>query len=140
MSTKLILTGARYSSNNGKIILSNQAINFSNFILKDVEGNSAELIGKINHDYFQRFTLDLQLNTDRFKILNTTREDNSLYNGIGYASAKASIDGPIDLMNIKVTAKTLEGTKIEVQPLYDDLSVAQEDYIIFLYNLPMESR
>ena len=131
MSTKLVLTGARYFSNDGTISLSNQDILFSNFILNDKEGNAATLTGAINHNFFTDFYLDLNLSTDRIRILNTTREDNSLYSGSIFTKASASIKGPTDLMNIVVEAKTLDGTNIEIQPLYDDLSVAQEDYIIF---------
>ncbi|HLT54369.1 MAG TPA: hypothetical protein VKZ97_10770, partial [Flavobacteriaceae bacterium] len=66
------------------------------FILKDINITDTEyktkgvLGGSIAHTNFSDWVLDLQLNTQRFLVLNTEEEDDVMYYGTGFIGGTAS--------------------------------------------------
>ncbi|WP_224483141.1 translocation/assembly module TamB domain-containing protein [Robertkochia aurantiaca] len=117
------------------IILNSQSIVFNNVTLTDTEYKTqANLLGVITHDYFTDWYLDLDFNTlgDRFLVLNTEQEENSLYYGTGFISGTSKIYGQTDeLINIEVTASTEKGTVFKI-PISDETSIGDFSYINFI--------
>ena len=131
ISTRLILSGTRYRTNENTITLSEKKINLGELVLYDPAGRQATVRGDINHSYFDKMKFDLRAQTDGLKMLNTSRNDNQLYYGRLFAGADVQISGTPELPKLDVYATTLDSTLLHVEPLVSDLSVVQEDYVIF---------
>ncbi|KQC29364.1 translocation/assembly module TamB domain-containing protein [Flagellimonas eckloniae] len=124
-----------------RVRLFDQTFYFENIGLSDVtEGTTATLDGTINHTAFDDWSLDLDLDTnnDRFMILNTEFDEESLYYGTGFINGTGSIYGPIDALTIAVDASTARGTSLKI-PLSDVTSVGDYSFINFIEKGTSES-
>ncbi|MCF8336677.1 MAG: translocation/assembly module TamB [Bacteroidales bacterium] len=114
-----------------KIKLKPNAIVFDSIKIYDSLGNPAVMNGKINHRYFNDFTLDLHLDTRNFAGLNTTRLDNDLFYGKAFATGRVDITGPTDDINLNVRAETEPNTNVVI-PISTSQSVKENDFIVFM--------
>jgi hypothetical protein len=111
--------------------ISNKSIDFNKIKLLDEFGNSAVLNGKVEHDFFDDFVLNISLyDAKDFMCLNTTSDDNSLFYGKGVISGRASFMGPLDNIVIDIKAETKKGTQITI-PLLTDTENQLADFIEF---------
>ncbi len=117
----------------GSIDIGKNFINVNNLELYDTKRRSAICSGKINHNYFRDFSLDIRVEQENFNALNTTSRDNELFYGTAVASGNVDINGPFDDILMEVKVKTEEGTRIII-PISSSLSVSENDFIIFLNN------
>ena len=116
---------------NPKIILESKSFVFQGVNLKDTKyGTKGFLKGKINHNSFKNWVLDLTIDSNRLLILDTHDGDNVLYYGTGFIEGNASIKGRTSDLRIDVKAKTLEGTKFVI-PLNDVKGVENSSLIHF---------
>lgn len=131
ISTLIEFTQARYAVNQGTIQLNNKTINLGQMTLRDTANNTAQLNGKLSHDFFTNITLDLDLSTDKFLILNTTAHDNPIFYGNLILGAQVDVTGPLELPLINVVAKTLPGSELNLSPFAEGEVALEEDFIIF---------
>ncbi|MFD2098888.1 translocation/assembly module TamB domain-containing protein [Flagellimonas iocasae] len=128
---------AQYS----RVRLFDQSFYFENVGLSDVdEGTKATLDGTISHTGFEDWYLGLDVDTknNRFMILNTEFDEESLYYGQGFINGTGSIYGPTDALTIKVDATTARGTSLKI-PLSDVTSVGDYSFINFIEKGESES-
>ncbi|QLE03053.1 translocation/assembly module TamB [Galbibacter sp. BG1] len=95
---------------------------------------NATLNGSITYDHFEDWYLDLYLDTndEKFLVLNTKGEEESLYYGTGFISGDAQIYGLTNkIINIEVNAKTEEGTNFVI-PVSDITDVGDTSFINFI--------
>ena len=119
-------------ADNSSVTLQKQSFIFNDIRLTDTEYLSeGRLNGNLNHTNLEKWSLDLNLSTPRFLVLNTTETEESLYYGTGFIGGTASIHGPTNELVIKVEAETKEGT-VFVIPLNDNESFGDNSYIHFL--------
>ncbi len=119
---------------NSAIRLYNQTFDFQNFQLTDITMNTnASLDGTIKHQFWDDWSLDLNVNTNnnRFLILNTPFEEEILYYGTGYLNGKGRIFGPTRALTIKVEGETAPGTTLKI-PLSDVAVVGDYSFIKFI--------
>lgn len=117
-----------------QVRLFDQTFYFENVELSDVEeGTTATLDGTISHTGFDDWYLGLDVDTrnDRFMILNTEYDEESLYYGTGFIDGTGSIYGPIDALTIAVDATTARGSSLKI-PLSDVTSVGDYSFINFI--------
>ncbi len=131
ISTVIDFSKTRYAVNEGEIKITNQEINLGTLALNDWRKDKAILSGKITHDFFSNFKLDLNLSTNRFTFLNTQSTDNELFYGKLFLNANASIRGIVENPLIEVNAKTLEGSELNVSAFSEEESFLEENFIIF---------
>lgn len=128
---------AQYS----RVRLFDQTFYFENVGLSDVvEGTTATLDGTISHTGFKDWYLGLDVDTknNRFMILNTEFNEESLYYGTGFINGTGSIYGPTDALTISVDATTAKGTSLKI-PLSDVTSVGDYSFINFIEKGESES-
>ncbi|MER3373058.1 MAG: translocation/assembly module TamB domain-containing protein [Allomuricauda sp.] len=128
---------AQYS----RVRLFDQTFYFENVGLSDVvEGTTATLDGTISHTGFEDWYLGLDVDTknNRFMILNTEFNEESLYYGKGFINGTGSIYGPTDALTISVDATTARGTSLKI-PLSDVTSVGDYSFINFIEKGESES-
>src|SRR5690606_39845191 len=97
-----------------RIRLFDQTFYFEKVGLSDVkEGTTASLEGTISHSGFSDWQLGLDIDTqnNRFMILNTDFDEESLYYGTGFINGTGSIYGPTDALTITVDASTARGDR-----------------------------
>ncbi len=103
----------------------------NNLKLNDDNGNEAVLNGKVTHRFFRDFRFDVEMNAERFQVLNTTAFDNSLYYGIANASGYAHFYGPLNNMNMDISMSPSKGTVVNI-PLNTASDLSKSEYISFI--------
>jgi hypothetical protein len=131
ISTVIDFSKTRYTINEGQVKITNQKINLGTLTLNDRRGDQAVLSGEVTHDFFSNLKLDLKMSTDRFTFLNTEPTDNELFYGKLFLNAQASIRGVVESPLIEVSARTLEGSELNVSAFSEEDSFLEEDFIIF---------
>ncbi len=119
---------------NSIVNLYNQTFDFQNIQLTDIAMNtSASLDGTIKHQFWDDWSLDLDVNTNnnRFLILNTPFEEEILYYGTGYLNGQGRIFGPTRALTINVNGETAAGTSLKI-PLSDVASIGDYSFINFI--------
>lgn len=97
------------------------------------------LDGRIRHDKFSDWELDINIGSTRLLALDTQDSDDAAYYGTAFINGNASISGPTNGLFIKVNATSEQGTAIKI-PISNTEAVGSNSYIHFLspkekYNL-----
>jgi len=112
------------------VTIDSNAFRFKNVTVFDSLGNKAYVNGKITHNHFKDFGLDLSINFDDFSAFKNSYSQNPVFYGNARASGTVEITGPVDDLNISVKARTGTGTHVII-PIDLTSSVGQSDFIIF---------
>jgi hypothetical protein len=120
----------RYSFNTTVKVRENVFI-LDELTIYDANNNSATAKGKIIHDYFGNFRFDVELQAQKFQVLNTSLNDNSLYYGKANASGYARFFGPIDNMKMDISLSPDRGTVINI-PLNTTEDLSSSNFISFI--------
>jgi len=114
------------------INLKDQSFVFEDVTLKDVKHKTiGSLTGELNHNKFDNWNLDLDINTSNLLVLDTEEEENSLYYGTGFLSGNATIEGPTDKLQIDVVGKTNKGTYFVI-PISDVKTIESSQIVRFV--------
>ena len=120
--------------NNPKFSLVNQTFDLKDFSLYNSKTKSiGKLNGKINHNKFKDWFLDLKIDTDNLLILDTNSEKAAVYYGIGFLNGKADIIGPGDDLFIDVKGSTNKGTRLII-PIKKSKNTGDLSYLNFVNN------
>ena len=121
-------------NNNPKFILTDQTFELNNFNLYNSNTNSIGLLyGKINHNKFKNWFLDLNIDTDNLLILNTNYQDDVVYYGKGFLNGNAKIKGPGENLFINVEGSTNQGTGLVI-PIQQSKNIGDLSYLNFVNN------
>lgn len=86
-------------------------IELANIKLRDPEGNSAILNGRVTHDFFRDPEFDFRITDARnLLVYNETIKDNPDWFGKVYVDGGAAVDGKPGIVNINVDARTAPGS------------------------------
>lgn len=119
-------------SDNTRVLLSKNRFTIPTTEITDTKYNTnATLDGYIEHNNFSAWLLNLDVNTNRFLVLDTEGDEESLYYGTAFISGYASLYGPVDELVIKVEAQTARGTSFKI-PISDTESIGDDSFIYFL--------
>jgi len=120
-SVKVNMLGATINLIEEDIVLKPKSIEFfkggskdKNIRIFDNFGNNALLSAKLEHEYFKDFAVQAKITTDRFNFMNTSYNDNNLFFGKVFASGTVDMNGPVNNLNMDITARTLPGTEFNI--------------------------
>ncbi|PKP18472.1 MAG: hypothetical protein CVU05_13470, partial [Bacteroidetes bacterium HGW-Bacteroidetes-21] len=99
--------------------------------LYDVNGNFADVTGKVTHKDFKDIQLLFQITPQNFLVLNTKASDNELFYGKALASGIVDVTGNLDNINLNINVKTEKNTRFFI-PLTSTSEVSQNDFITFV--------
>lgn len=117
---------------NTNIALSKNRFTILNTSVTDTKYNTdASLEGYFEHTNFGGWSMNLDINTNRFLVLDTEVDEEALYYGTAFINGDASIYGPLDELIIKVDASTARGTSFKI-PISDTESIGDDSFIYFL--------
>ncbi len=140
---KVEMFGASYKID-GKIISNENGFMFNHLPLSDEEGNTGSVVGAINHDHFENWNFELNLNLednyhylkkgkkvplDKFLALNTKYKEDEIYYGKGYVTGDVNLSGYANNLNVEVNLKSKKGTEITI-PLYGSKELEEENSFI----------
>ena len=146
---QIAILGVNYQLE-GLIKVTEDAFFIDNAPLKDPEGNIAYLSSAVNHNNFNSWNYDIQLNfeddinkidpitnqlipLDRFMVLNTKYKDGDVYYGKAYGRGVANIFGTMNNTEITVDATSKKGTEI-IFPMYGMSEINEQDNIVQFIN------
>jgi len=119
---------------NAKIDLEDQSFVMSGITLQDTKYDTkGYLSGTIMHQNFQKWYLDLVLNTPNFLVLDTKEVEDVPYYGTGFLRGNATIEGFTSDLDINVNGSTEPGT-VFVIPLNDVTTINNYKLIRFKSN------
>lgn len=87
--------------------------------------------GTVLHNNFRDWNYDIFVEMDNILAINTTREMNSLFYGVGYASGTFSIFGYDNHVDMTINAKTEKNTQMNI-PLSESDDVITSDFVTFI--------
>ncbi len=106
-------------------------IYFDNILVYDSIANEALATGKVHHNYFRDFVLDLNFTTKKIIGLNTSRQQNEIFYGSALASGSFKISGPPDNMKMDINVKSEKGTTIKIPASYGS-EVANNEFVVYV--------
>lgn len=115
---------------NDKVKLRPDFIGFDLIKIKDKDGNTATATGTIFHDNYEDLNVDVSLDFENFRALNTKAKDNDLFYGTAISSGNANISGYSDQLIMTITATAEKGTDFNI-PLGEGVEVSSSDFLVF---------
>ena len=104
---------------------------FDNLIVNDKYGNTAICNGKIYHNNFKQWKIDLNFRPDKLLCLNTNISQNDMFYGKAFTSGFAKIYGPAGNITMDISTKTEKGTKIFIPLTYTE-EVSENNFVTFV--------
>ena len=113
------------------ITLTDNLITLSDLTLKDTLGNTAMVMGSIQHDRLKNMYLDIKMYPSNFLAMATTALESPSFYGTAIANGVVTAQGPVNDLNLKVKAITRKGTSMTI-PLGGNSSVKKHEFITFV--------
>ncbi len=123
--------GTTYYVEEGVVRVTKTLLDGTGGIVKDKFGNEAVLTGGVYHTNLKDMDLDLVIDAPRFLALDTQKEDNELFYGIGMGKGSVKFTGPFHQTDIDINAVTLDGTKMFI-PIESDEQSSELGFINFV--------
>lgn len=114
-----------------KIYFKENLIYFDNIVVYDSLNNEAIASGKIIHDHFKDFNLDLNIKANKLIGLNTNRNQNKTFYGSAFASGTVKISGPPDNLKMDIDVTSEKGTNIKIPASYGG-EIGENDFIVYI--------
>ncbi len=122
------------------VSLKNQSFIFNNVQIRDSKYNSSGILnGALNHVNLSKWSMDLDIGTNRLLVLDTEETEESLYYGTGFMGGNANISGPTEQLTISVVAETKPGTVFKI-PLNDTESFGDNTFIRIISKKEKEAK
>jgi len=120
-----------FLSEKSEIDLYNQIFEFNNVNINTYSNSSStSLVGKISHQDFKNWNLDLDFKSDKLFILNKEFTENENFYGKAYIGGDIKIIGPTNQVSININGATRSGTNITI-PQSRNYSVDDFSFITF---------
>ena len=121
-----------YQVEETQVNLINQDFVFKNVELKEeAEGTSALLGGTFSHINFKEWILDMQIQSERMLLLNTTQKPESLFFGQGFLEGNVSLKGPTRNLTISMQGTSEKGTSIKI-PWAESYGISENSFVNFI--------
>ncbi|PWA04674.1 hypothetical protein DB895_10440 [Flavobacterium psychrotolerans] len=119
-----------FKSMNDKVVVNENGIVFDTFTISDEENNILVVDGKMATTNFRDYGLDLTVNADNFRALNSKAKDNELYYGELYLDSRLTVKGDLEKPIVEGNIKINKDTKLTVVTPQSDPSIADREGIV----------
>ncbi|GLB49257.1 translocation/assembly module TamB domain-containing protein [Neptunitalea lumnitzerae] len=123
-----------FKIDNEEISFNNDGINFDTFTIKDVANNTFQIKGDILTEDPLNPSFNLNVNAEKFQLLDATREDNDLFYGKANISIAAEIKGDLEIPDVNVMLSANEGTNIYYILPEEQLDIVEQDGVVVFVN------
>lgn len=121
---------------NDTIQISPDRVGFDNLVLTDPQGNKAKVNATITHNKFKDMRYTLDMNLDKFMLLNTKNRVDSLFSGVMYASGNVKIEGSDNEIKMNVRVKNDKNSSLNI--LIPQTATASDYESVVYINVPPE--
>ena len=116
---------------NDTLDVANSVIKITHMTMRDSRNGVGIVDGTVDLNNLANPDIEATVVARNLLALNTTFKDNHVYYGTAYGTGRFSFNGPVDNMNIDITARTGAGTVFNI-PLNTSSTVADYDFIKFV--------
>lgn len=106
------LTGVHYKISDKALAFESKGIDLSGLSLTDPQQGKLTLDGWLRTDNWSDWQYDLGLSSAKLQVLDTRQQPDQAYYGQLYASVTGTVRGPLAQPDIRLTVKTLGGSKL----------------------------
>ena len=128
---KVVYLGETYSFDNQSFSISENIIDLTGGVIFDSEGNKGQIVGGFTHKLFRKFAINASLTGDNIIALKTTAADNSTFYGRGQGQVEVDMTGPINKVNMKISATTRPSTVLNI-PISQSAATTNTNIITFI--------
>ena len=116
-----------------QITFNNEGIRFDEFTLIDSLNKKAVVDGMIYTTDFKNMRFNLDVNTNNFRIINSTAADNDMFYGTVYLTSDIKVRGDLNQPDVNMNIKINKGTKFfYALPINDPSVIDQEGIVQFI--------
>ncbi|MFO7852851.1 MAG: translocation/assembly module TamB domain-containing protein [Bacteroidota bacterium] len=108
----------------------NNKIIFSDIEISDNRDNKAVIDGQVSHTNFKDWYVNLRIDADNIKAMDTRQKDNSLFYGTAYATGVITITGLANNLDFNILAQTERNTRMFI-PLAGEEEINDYPFISF---------
>lgn len=116
------------------ITFNDEGIRFNNFTLVDSTGSKASVNGAIYTKTYTDFRFGLDINSDNFRVINSTQADNQLYYGKLYLDSRISIRGDMKKPVVDATLTVNDKTDLTIVIPSEDPSIEDRKGVVVFVN------
>jgi hypothetical protein len=116
------------------ITFNDDGIRFNNFTLIDSVGNKAMVNGTVYTKTFTDYRFGLDITTDNFRVINSTREDNKLYYGKLYLDSRIRIRGDMNKPVVDATLTVNDKTDLTIVLPTNDPAIEDRKGVVYFAN------
>ncbi|MEM7161553.1 MAG: translocation/assembly module TamB domain-containing protein [Bacteroidota bacterium] len=135
LNTKYTIGDKSRSSRNknlsNKVIVENDYFGFDLMPITDQKADTGLITASIYHENFREWNFDVYSEFNDFLLLDTDREQNSLYYGTAYGTGSLNIDGYEKNINIYIDAKSDSSTVLNI-PIGENGGATLENFVTFV--------
>ena len=124
----------KYLLSDEKINLDDDGLYFDQFTVRDADGNTFMLEGKILTPDLINPEFDLNLVAKNFNVINSTNTENDLFFGRGTIDAEVSVKGDLNLPIVKANFNIKEDTDLTLIVPESQLDLVERDGVVLFVN------
>ncbi|MCS6935338.1 MAG: translocation/assembly module TamB [Chitinophagales bacterium] len=99
-----------YHVRSHRVRLDERGFDFGKAVVFDIRDSMITATGRINHENFKKFSIDLTAETENGQFLNTNENLSPYFYGEAYGAGSVRFKGPFTLIQIHAVASTRSGT------------------------------
>ncbi len=116
------------------ITFNDEGIRFNDFTLIDSTGNKAVVSGSVYTKTYTDFSFGLDINTDNFRVVNSTQADNKLFYGKLYLDSRIKIRGNMTKPQVDATLTVNDKTDMTFVVPTSDPAVEDRKGVVYFAN------
>ncbi len=116
----------------GALNIEKDLIELENFLFEDVQNQQADFNGRITHDNYKDFKLDLVGDLRSFQVMNLPTDLKADFYGQAYATGQVNIVGEASNLTISADARTEANSRVFIPIIKESEEVITADYIQFI--------
>jgi autotransporter translocation and assembly factor TamB len=126
----ITMLNSYYQIKDNQVNFNNDGIRFNDFTLIDSAQNTASVNGTIFTNTFTDYRFNLDLVSDNFQVINSTRDDNELYYGKMFVNTNLSIGGSMGAPTVDGLLRVNDNTNFTVVLPQSDPAIEERDGIV----------
>ncbi|NNE68796.1 MAG: hypothetical protein HKN29_00380 [Rhodothermales bacterium] len=126
----IVKTGVRYFVD-GAVRIDREAIHFDRASLRDQDGGSAELTGRMYFNDYRFFSFDIQGELDELLVMNRSETEDLPFYGFIRGTGQATLTGPLTNATLRVPNGYTRADSELFIPIVDTIEEGDASFIIF---------
>lgn len=114
--------------------MDNNGLFMERFTVRDENNNRLVLNGNIGTESFINPTFDLQLNAEKFQLINATKEDNEMIYGKASFDADAKLTGDLRIPKLNASLQINDDTNITYVLPSSSVAIEERDGVVLFVN------